>query len=179
MEDQRILMTEKQIETIIQKIAREFWAKRYKNENSGIIGIKTRGIHVAKRIQQVIKNEFEIDLPMGEIDISLYRDDFALSGSNLSIGPTNIPFNINGKSILLVDDVLYTGRTIRAALDEIIDFGRPAKVELAVLIDRGLREFPIQPDYCGAIITTTKDEYVYAKLSELDGEDKVLVSAKQ
>ena len=147
-------------------------------DNLTLIGIQTRGVFLAKRIQARI-NELEgKKIPTGEMDITLYRDDIALTHRNSVVQTTRISFSIDEKKIVLVDDVLYTGRTTRAAMDAVIDFGRPERIELAVLVDRGLRELPIQANYVGKFVETRPSETVNVLLLEHDGVDKVVIERK-
>lgn len=143
-----------------------------------IVGIRTCGEFLAQRIQKKIQEIEKVEVPLGVIDITLYRDDLSHGNSQPTLKGTDLPFPISGARIVLVDDVLYTGRTIRAALDAIIDFGRPACVELAVLADRGHRELPIRADYVGKNLPTSHDEFVRVKLKEQGADDGVYVVKK-
>lgn len=140
-----------------------------------IVGIKSRGIYLAKRIAEKIKNIEKVDLPVGELDITLYRDDCHKSqlDQEVVVNGSMMPVDIQGKTIILVDDVLYTGRTVRAALDAIMDFGRPKRIKLAILVDRGHRELPIRPDYIGKNIPTANTEEVSVHVIEMDGKDDI------
>jgi len=144
-------------------------------ENIAFIGIHTRGIYLAKRLQEKINKIEGIDINTGSIDINLYRDDWTRIGCHPVVKTSNIPFSIEEKQIILVDDVLFTGRTIRSALGAIVDFGRPDRIELAVLVDRGFREMPIQADYVGKFVKTKRCERVNVLLKECDGTDGVFV----
>ena len=140
-----------------------------------MIGIRRRGVPLAARIASKI-DEFERRAPvLGSLDITLYRDDLSTVGTRPVLKHTNIPFSIDGRTVVLVDDVLFTGRTIRAALDELVDFGRPSRIELAVLIDRGHRELPIQADYVGKTVKTDRGDMVDVRLVEIDGRDEVVL----
>jgi len=142
-----------------------------------LIGVRTRGVPIAKRLQSVIKEAEGIDVPVGELDITLYRDD-VFSGLGVpEVRTTLLPFEIADRQVILVDDVLYTGRTIRAALDAVMDWGRPRSIRLAVLVDRGHRELPIQADYSGLHLETGENESVEVRLKETDGEDEVILWA--
>lgn len=143
--------------------------------NLTLIGIQTRGVFLAKRIQSRIKNIEGIEIPTGDMDITLYRDDWTLISPNPVVKTTDISFSIDEKQIILVDDVLFTGRTTRAAMDAVIDFGRPDRIELAVLVDRGYRELPIQANYVGKFVETRRSETVNVLLEEHDGVDKVVI----
>jgi pyrimidine operon attenuation protein / uracil phosphoribosyltransferase len=145
------------------------------SKDLGLIGIRTRGVTLADRLQKAIKEIEGADVPFGILDITLYRDDLTLVGSKPLVRETLIDFDITDKRIVLVDDVFYTGRTIRAALDALTDFGRPAKIELAVLVDRGHRELPIRADFVGKNIPTSKEQNVRVMLGEADGGDDAVV----
>ncbi|MCZ6602286.1 MAG: bifunctional pyr operon transcriptional regulator/uracil phosphoribosyltransferase PyrR [Planctomycetota bacterium] len=144
-------------------------------ENTAIVGIRRRGVPLAERIREGLKSRTGNDLPLGVLDITLYRDDLSLISPQPLVRGTDIKFNISGTRTLLVDDVLYTGRTVRAALDALSDFGRPRRIELAVLIDRGHRELPIQADHVGAKVETEAREMVEVRLRGIDEEDQVLL----
>jgi len=167
----RVLMSSTDMKRTLSRLASEVIEANQGSENLVIVGIHTGGALIAKRLQKIIKRLEDKLLPIGTIDIALYRDDAFRSLSSPEVGVTEINFDINGKNILLVDDVLYTGRTVRAALDQIMDYGRPKRVFLAVLVDRGLRELPIQADFVGAILKTGSDETVDVELKEKGIED--------
>lgn len=141
-----------------------------------IVGIQRRGVQLAARIVSSIAERDKIDVPHGSLDITLYRDDLQTVGPRPVVGPTEIPWNIDGKRVVIVDDVLYTGRTVRAALDELADFGRPKRIALAVLIDRGGRELPIHADVVGKRVEVKGGERVDVLVEELDGRDAVLIA---
>lgn len=149
------------------------------NDGAGgvaLIGIQRRGVPLAKMIAEKI-NDFENrDIPVGVLDITFYRDDLTLRSEHPVVNDTIIDFNITGKSIILVDDVMYTGRTVRAAIEAIMDFGRPKRIQLAVLIDRGHRELPFKADYVGKIVPTSRTEKVNVRLMDIDGIDQVTIS---
>ncbi|MBZ0167130.1 MAG: bifunctional pyr operon transcriptional regulator/uracil phosphoribosyltransferase PyrR [Candidatus Omnitrophica bacterium] len=158
------------------RIAHEILEKNKGTGDICLVGIRTRGAFLAHRIKECIKKIEKEDVPVGILDITLYRDDLTLVSSQPIVHKTEIPFDIAGKKLILIDDVLYTGRTIRAALDAVTDFGRPAQIQLAVLIDRGHRELPIRADYVGKNIPTAEDDSVKVLLAETDDqEDKVVV----
>ncbi|MFS8631526.1 MAG: bifunctional pyr operon transcriptional regulator/uracil phosphoribosyltransferase PyrR [Bacillales bacterium] len=140
-----------------------------------LVGIRTRGIYLAKRLAERIKRIEGKTVPVGELDITLYRDDLTRNGEDPLVKGSNIPFDINNKKVILVDDVLYTGRTVRAALDALVDIGRPAAVQLAVLVDRGHRELPIRADYVGKNIPTSSSERIVVELQEVDGKEQVSI----
>ena len=169
------VMDEMQIKRAVARISHEIVERNKGAGNIVIIGIRARGDILAKRIQEQIKEIESEEVPIGILDITLYRDDFTTIDYMPVVGKTEIPFNVTGKIVILVDDVLYTGRTVRAALDEIIDFGRPKEIQLAVLVDRGHRELPIRPDYIGKNVPTSDNELVDVKIKEVDGEDRVVL----
>ena len=157
------------------RIAHEITEKNRGVENVALVGIRTRGVPLAARIAEEIQKIENVKVPTGSLDITLYRDDLTTMGYNPVIHGTEIDFDVTGKHIVLVDDVLYTGRTIRAALDAIIDMGRPSSVQLAVLIDRGHRELPIRADYAGKNVPTSRKETVEVALQEEGKEDEVIL----
>lgn len=144
-------------------------------DNLIIVGIQRRGVQLAERIAATIKARNEVDVPRGALDITLYRDDLQTVGPRPVVGATKLPWNLEDKFVVIVDDVLYTGRTVRAAVDEIFDYGRPARVQLAVLVDRGHRELPIRPDYVGKNLPTSREERVNVHVAEIDGHDEVTI----
>ena len=144
-----------------------------------LVGMRTRGVPLAQRIAAAIR-EFEgEDVPVGALDIGLYRDDLPARGTSVEIKPSELPEDIAGRRVVLVDDVLYTGRSIRAALDALIDYGRPERIHLAVMVDRGHRELPIRADYVGKNIPTSRQDEVLVQLEETDGIDQVLVTERR
>ncbi|HAP5299206.1 TPA: bifunctional pyr operon transcriptional regulator/uracil phosphoribosyltransferase PyrR [Enterococcus faecalis] len=140
-----------------------------------LVGIKTRGIYIAQRLAERLKQLEDIDVPVGELDITLYRDDVK-DMEEPELHSSDVPVSIEGKEVILVDDVLYTGRTIRAAMDAVMDLGRPRKISLAVLVDRGHRELPIRADYVGKNIPTSKTEETIVEMEERDGADRIMIS---
>ncbi len=159
----------------LTRISHEIVEKNHGTKDLVLVGIRRRGVHLAKRVKEKIK-EFEgVDLPMGILDITLYRDDLKTVGPQPKLSATEIPFDINDKVVVLIDDVLYTGRTVRAALDAIMDVGRPRTIQLAVLVDRGHRELPIRADYVGKNVPTSKKEIIAVKVTEQDGVDGISI----
>ncbi|HEY8392287.1 MAG TPA: bifunctional pyr operon transcriptional regulator/uracil phosphoribosyltransferase PyrR [Capillibacterium sp.] len=140
-----------------------------------LIGIRTRGVPLAQRLAKLIKEQEGTEIPVGTLDITFYRDDLTLLSPQPVVHQSNIPFAINEKKVVLVDDVLYTGRTVRAAMDALMDLGRPSMIQLAVLIDRGHRELPIRADFIGKNVPTSKRELIQVRMEEVDGEEKVLI----
>jgi pyrimidine operon attenuation protein/uracil phosphoribosyltransferase len=163
------------IERALSRIAHEIREGHPDLADLALVGIRTRGVPLAHRLKRRIAGLAKRDLPVGILDITLYRDDLTTVGPNAVLKETSIPFPIDGRSIILVDDVLYTGRTIRAALDWVIDFGRPKRIQLAVLVDRGHRELPIRADFVGKNVPTSPQEMVAVHLQEIDGRDEVLI----
>jgi len=174
-----LIMDSKTIARSLIRIAHEILERNRGAKHLAIIGIKTRGAYLAERIANIIESIEKVKLPVGLMDINLYRDDVQSKKEQPVIQKTEISFDVVEKTIILVDDVLFTGRTIRAALDQIVDFGRPRSIQLAVLIDRGHRELPIRADYVGKSIPTSSDELVKVKIKEVDGEDNVSVIQDQ
>lgn len=170
------LMDEKAMARAITRISHEIIEKNKGIEDLVLVGVKTRGIPLAKRVQLKIEEIEGKLLPVGDIDISRYRDDISERRVEGNLSDDNTPFDIDKKTVVLIDDVLYTGRTVRAALDYIIDNGRPKAIQLAVLVDRGHRELPIRADYVGKNVPTSKNEFISVKLSEIDGEDSVTIN---
>jgi pyrimidine operon attenuation protein/uracil phosphoribosyltransferase len=170
------LMDEKDIARAIIRISHEILEKNSGAETLVLIGILNRGADIAKRVADRIKEIEGIEIPVGLMDINLYRDDVHSKLDQPVIQRTEILFDVVDRNVILVDDVLFTGRTIRAALDQIIDFGRPRSIQLAVLIDRGHRELPIRPDFVGKNIPTSKDDRVLVRLMEKDGQEIVVVA---
>jgi pyrimidine operon attenuation protein/uracil phosphoribosyltransferase len=169
------LLNKKDVERIISRIAHEIIEKNKGTENLCIVGIQRGGVHLAKRLANRIKDIENVDITVGSLDISLYRDDIGIRKEQPIVRKTEIPCDITDKKIVLVDDVLFTGRSIRAAMDALMDFGRPAQIQLAVLIDRGHRELPIRADYVGKNIPTSMSESIEVQLEEEGLEDRVLL----
>jgi len=175
IQEKTIVMGESEIKRTLVRIAHEIVEKNKGATNLALIGVRTRGVFLAKRLAQEIFKIEKKEIPVGILDITLYRDDLSLVARQPLVLKTEIPFDVSQKKIVLVDDVLYTGRTIRAAMDAIVDLGRPQVIQLAVLIDRGHREFPIRADYIGKNLPTSRKEMVKVKLKEIDREDKVVI----
>jgi len=176
MTEKKIIMDTSDIDRTLNRIAFELWEHNRGAETFAFIGIRRRGVSIANRLTGKLQEFTGVSIPVGALDITLYRDDLSEIASHPVLKKTEIPFPIKGAKIYLCDDVLYTGRTIRAALDGINDLGRPEAIRLVVLIDRGHRELPIQPDYTGRNITTTKNERVEVQLQEDDGIDQAFIT---
>ncbi|MFW6287828.1 MAG: bifunctional pyr operon transcriptional regulator/uracil phosphoribosyltransferase PyrR [bacterium] len=167
------------IRRAMTRIAHEIVEKNKGTDNLVIIGIRTRGVPLAKRLAEKIKGFEGVDIPVGILDITLYRDDLSLVAQQPIVHKTEIPFDISGKKVILVDDVLYTGRTVRAALDALVDLGRPLAIQLAIVVDRGHRELPIRADYVGKNLPTSEEEVVSVNLKEIDGEDNIVLMSQE
>jgi len=176
MKEKAQLMDEKAIGRAVTRISHEIIERNKGIEDVVLVGIKTRGVPIANRISKKIEQIEGTQVNTGEIDITLYRDDLKKIDVDPVINGSNIEFSIDDKIVILVDDVLYTGRTVRSALDAIIDIGRPKAIQLAVLVDRGHRELPIRADYVGKNVPTSNDEIISVKLSEIDDEDAVTIN---
>ena len=159
----------------LTRITYEIIERNQSIEEIVLVGIKTRGIYIAARIAERLKQLENIEVPVGELDITLYRDDKKEIAQEPELHSSDIPVSLEGKEVILIDDVLYTGRTIRAAMDAVMDFGRPRKISLAVLVDRGHRELPIRADYVGKNIPTAKKEEILVEMQELDGQDRIMI----
>jgi len=170
------VMDSRKIKRAIHRMTTEIVERNHNLKNLVIVGIRTRGIYLGKRISKLIKELEKIDIPVGVLDITLYRDDFSEIEAQHIVRKTEINFSVSKKDVLLVDDVLFTGRTIRAAMDSLIDLGRPQTIQLLVLIDRGHRELPIRADYVGKVLPTSKRELVQVRLKEIDNSDEVLIT---
>ena len=169
------IMDAQGIARTLQRLTHEILEQNRGSRNLVLVGIRNRGDSLARRIIGIVRSIEGEEPPLGVLDITLYRDDFQKLSESPVIRETDLPFDITDKNVILVDDVLYTGRTIRAALDAIMDFGRPASIQLAVLVDRGHRELPIKADYVGKYVPTAADEDVQVHLNEVDGRDAVLL----
>lgn len=164
------------IRRALTRIAHEIVEKNHGAQNLVLVGILTRGAPLAERLSRLLFQIENLPVPVGKLDIGLYRDDYGTAQNlPITLAPSDIPVDITGKTTILVDEVLFTGRTVRAALSALLDMGRPASIQLAVLLDRGHRELPIRPDFIGKNLPTSRNEYVQVLLKETDGEDRVLI----
>ncbi len=175
MKEQKIILSEKAMARTLDRLASEVTERRGDDENLAIIGIQRRGADLAERLKRSLDEKLGRKIPLGKLDINLYRDDWTNLGRQPSINCTEIPFDIESASVILVDDVLFSGRTVRAALEAVLDFGRPHRVELLVLVDRGHRELPISADYVGKEVVTFENQHVNVLVKERDDEDKVVL----
>lgn len=172
-----VVMDEARIARTIQRLAHEIVERNRRLDDLAFVGVRTRGVPIARRLARAVSEIAGVEIPVGSLDITLYRDDLMRQpvAPQPVVRSTAIPFSIDDRRILLVDDVLYTGRTVRAALDALIDFGRPQSIQLIVLVDRGHRELPIKADYVGKNLPTSPRESVQVRLVETDGRDEVVV----
>ncbi len=171
----RVIMNSGELHLALQRISLQILERNQAAASVAIVGIHTRGVFLAERIRSIITAHSTLKTSFGTLDITLYRDDWSLITQNPVVKMTSIDFDIEGIELVLVDDVIYTGRTIRAAMDAVIDYGRPRTIQLACLVDRGERQLPIQPDYVGLVTTVRPDERIEVQLSELNGEDRVVI----
>jgi pyrimidine operon attenuation protein/uracil phosphoribosyltransferase len=169
------VMTAAEINRVLARIASQIVENNPDLANVLLVGIRRRGVPLAERLAAKIREMDQVEMVTGALDITLYRDDLSTVAEQPVVNKTELPADITGRTIILVDDVLYTGRTVRAALDELIDFGRPRRVQLAVLVDRGHRELPIQADYIGKFVQTTAAEIIKVMLPEFDEREEVIV----
>ena len=175
MEAEKVVLDRDDVRRTLVRIAHEIVEKN-PSQQLAIVGIHRRGAPLAARLRELVADLLGADLPLGDVDIAFYRDDVALRPSAPVVHASHIDFPLEARTIVIVDDVLYTGRTVRAAIDAIFDYGRPARVQLAVLADRGHRELPIRPDYVGKNLPTAREEHVNVRVEELDGVDEVTIS---
>ena len=176
MTKRKKLMTAGEVRRTLERLSFELIERHDPSCGLALIGIQRRGAELASRLKALIDGRTKCDMPLGKLDINLYRDDWTKSEVQPQVGPSDIPFSLADKNVVLIDDVLFSGRTIRAAMEALLDYGRPKRVELLVLIDRrGHRELPIQADYVGKRVHTEPGEHVDVAVAELDGEDSVLL----
>lgn len=178
MKEKAKLLDQEGLKRSLMRIAHEILEKNKGAGNLCLVGIRNRGAHIAKRLAGGIEKIDRVAVPVGILDITLYRDDLTLIAQQPLVHKTEISFDITGKNLVLVDDVLYTGRTVRAALDALMDLGRPRSIQLAVLVDRGHRELPVRADYVGKNVPTAQKETVEVHLAEVDGCDEVVIVEK-
>jgi pyrimidine operon attenuation protein / uracil phosphoribosyltransferase len=180
MTEKAVVLDNQGIRRALTRIAHEIIERNKGIEDCVLVGIRTRGIYIAKRLADRIREIEGAEMPVGELDITLYRDDLTKKTNDLEpeVRGSDIPVDIGNKKVILVDDVLYTGRTVRAAMDALIDIGRPATIQLAVLVDRGHRELPIRADFVGKNIPTSSSEKIVVELQEVDEEERVSIYEK-
>jgi len=172
---ERTLMSAEDIQRALVRVAHEIAERNKGAKDLVLVGMQTRGVPLARRLAATIQGLEGISVPVGSLDISLYRDDLSSLSLKPTVHRTDIPVDVTDKQVVLVDDVFYTGRSIRAAMDALIDLGRPQSIQLAVLVDRGHRELPIRADYVGKNIPTSKNEEIKVDIKEVDGEDRVII----
>ena len=173
--DASVVLDHDDMRRTLVRIAHEIVEKNRGGEIA-LVGIHRRGAALAGRLHALVGELLDTTVPLGFVDISFYRDDLAIRRSSPVVHATQLEFSVDGRTVVIVDDVLYTGRTVRAAIDEVFDYGRPARMQLAVLVDRGHRELPIRPDYVGKNLPTSQDQRVNVRVKEIDGEDKVTIT---
>ncbi|MDI6732031.1 MAG: bifunctional pyr operon transcriptional regulator/uracil phosphoribosyltransferase PyrR [Candidatus Margulisbacteria bacterium] len=174
-ENVKVIMNDVEMNRALRRIAYQIIETNKGSENVLLVGIMQRGVPLAKRIAEIMAEHEKESVPVGALDVSLYRDDITQKGKYIEVRKSDMPFTVTGKIVVLVDDVIFAGRTARSALDGLKDYGRAAKVQLAALIDRGHRELPIHPDFTGKIIPTAKKENVKVEVMEVDGADRVII----
>jgi pyrimidine operon attenuation protein / uracil phosphoribosyltransferase len=173
---QKVVLGERDVRSALVRIAHEVAERNPEPPAPALVGIHRRGAFLADRLQPWLCDLLGSDVPLGDLDIALYRDDVATRPDAPIVHASHVDFDVTARTIVIVDDVLYTGRTVRAAIDALFDYGRPARVQLAVLVDRGHRELPIRPDYVGKNLPTSRAEHVRVRLAELDGFDEVAIA---
>ena len=175
MPDPKVVLDSEDMRRTLARIAHEIVENGGEPDQLALVGIHTRGAVLAARLRELLAEMHEAKVPLGDLDIAFYRDDVTLRRGAPVVHSTHLDFEMDGRTVVIVDDVLFTGRTVRAAIDALFDYGRPARVQLAVLVDRGHRELPLRPDYVGKNLPTARGERVYVHVSELDGEDSVTI----
>ncbi|MDW7671507.1 MAG: bifunctional pyr operon transcriptional regulator/uracil phosphoribosyltransferase PyrR [Bacillota bacterium] len=174
-----LILDNEKINRSLTRMAHEIIEKNRGVEEVVLVGIRTRGVPLAKRLQERIRDIEGVEVPLGELDITYYRDDLTTQSEKPQVQPADLPFSVIGKVVVLVDDVLFTGRTIRAALDALMDMGRARKIQAAVLVDRGHRELPIRADYVGKNVPTSSREMIAVELMETDGRNQVVIKEQE
>src|SRR4051794_24486407 len=176
MADPKVVLDDEDMRRALTRIAHEIVENGGEPERLALVGIHRRGAMLAARLRELLSALHGIDVPLGDLDISFYRDDVSLRAGTPIVHATHLDFDVDGRTVVIVDDVLFTGRTVRAAIEALFDYGRPARVQLAVLADRGHRELPLRPDYVGKNLPTARSERVNVHVAELDGEESVTIS---
>jgi len=174
--DEKVVLHEEDLQRALTRIAHEIIERNQGDRGPALVGIHSRGAFLAQRLHEQLEELLDAEVPLGDLDIGFYRDDVASRPDAPILHASHIDFDITGVTVVIVDDVLFTGRTIRAAIDALFDYGRPQRVQLAVLVDRGHRELPIRPDYVGKNLPTSRSEHVHVRLRELDGVDEVAIA---
>jgi pyrimidine operon attenuation protein/uracil phosphoribosyltransferase len=173
---EKVVLDRDDMRRTLVRIAHEIVEKNAEPQQLAVVGIHRRGAVLAQRLAELLGDLLETEMPQGALDISFYRDDVDLRGGQPVVHSSSIPFPLEGRTVVIVDDVLYTGRTVRAAIEALFEYGRPARVQLAVLADRGHRELPIRPDYVGKNLPTSREERVNVRVQEIDGDDRVTIT---
>jgi pyrimidine operon attenuation protein / uracil phosphoribosyltransferase len=173
---EKVVLGEREVRSALVRIAHEVAERNPGAPAPALVGIHRRGAFLAERLQPWLAELLDAEVPLGDLDIGLYRDDVATRPDAPIVHASHIDFDVTARTIVIVDDVLYTGRTVRAAIDALFDYGRPERVQLAVLVDRGHRELPIRPDYVGKNLPTSRGEHVHVRMAELDGLDEVAIA---
>jgi pyrimidine operon attenuation protein / uracil phosphoribosyltransferase len=176
MPESRVVLDGEDIRRVLTRIAHEIVESGGEPEQLALVGIHTRGAVLAARLRELLCELHDIEIPLGDVDIAFYRDDVTLRSGAPIVHSTHLDFDVDGRTIVIVDDVMFTGRTVRAAIEALFDYGRPARVQLAVLADRGHRELPVRPDYVGKNLPTARGERVNVRVAEIDGEDSVSIA---
>jgi len=173
---EKVVLGEREVRNALVRIAHEIAERNPDQPAPALVGIHRRGAFLAERLQPWLADLLDAEVPLGDLDIGLYRDDVATRPDAPVVHASHVEFDLTARTIVIVDDVLYTGRTVRAAIDALFDYGRPERVQLAVLVDRGHRELPIRPDYVGKNLPTSRAEHVHVRVAELDGLDEVAIA---
>jgi pyrimidine operon attenuation protein/uracil phosphoribosyltransferase len=173
---EKVVLGEREVRNALVRIAHEIAERNPDHPAPALVGIHRRGAFLAERLQPWLADLLDAEVPLGDLDIALYRDDVATRADAPVVHASHVDFDVTARTIVIVDDVLYTGRTVRAAIDALFDYGRPERVQLAVLVDRGHRELPIRPDYVGKNLPTSRAEHVHVRVAELDGLDEVAIA---
>jgi pyrimidine operon attenuation protein/uracil phosphoribosyltransferase len=176
MSGEKVVLDADGIRRALTRIAHEIVEKNHAGEPPALVGIHRRGAPLATRLQALVSELLDVQAPLGDLDIAFYRDDVSTRPEAPVVNASNLPFSVEGRTVVIVDDVLFTGRTVRAAIDALFDYGRPARVQLAALVDRGHRELPIRPDYVGKNLPTARSERVNVSVVELDGIDQIAIA---
>jgi pyrimidine operon attenuation protein/uracil phosphoribosyltransferase len=175
--DEKVVLQGDEVQRALVRIAHEIVERNPQPPVPAIVGIHRRGAFLAQRLQVLLEELLDAEVPLGDLDIGFYRDDVSTRPDAPVLHASHVDFDVTGRTVVIVDDVLYTGRTVRAAIEALFDYGRPERVQLAVLADRGHRELPIRPDYVGKNLPTSRAEHVHVRVSELDGVDEIAIAA--
>ena len=174
---EKVVLREDDVQRALTRIAHEIAERNPQAQALALIGIHRRGAFLAQRLKDILEDLLDLEIPLGDLDIGFYRDDVSSRPEAPVVHASHVDFDVTARTVVVVDDVLYTGRTVRAAIEALFDYGRPDRVQLAVLADRGHRELPIRPDYVGKNLPTSSSEHVFVRLRELDGVDEVAIGA--